>query len=423
MELINDQNSLQGISLLQLAEEYGTPLYVYDTAKMLEKLELLKAAFTGINMKVKFAMKSLSNINVLRFFKQQNIGVDVVSIQELYLAQKAGFAAKDIMFTPNCVGFDEIEKAIELGVPVNIDNITQLEIFGHKYSNTVPICIRINPHLIGGGNHKIQTGHIDSKFGISILQMRHVHRVVAANNINVHGLHVHTGSDILDANVFLNGANIILDVAREFDSLDFIDFGSGFKVAYKQGDIITDIEHLGKKLTETIQQFCKEYGKELEIWFEPGKFLVSEAGHFLIKTNIVKQTPATTFVGVDSGLNHLIRPMMYDAHHNIKNISNPNGQQRVYDVVGYICETDTLGSDRKLCEVRVGDILSIQNAGAYCSTMSSNYNSRYKPAEVMIHNGEAHLIRERDKFEDLLHNQIELDIFKAKENLKEAATS
>jgi len=414
MELLSNQYSLQGISLLQLAEEYGLPLYVYDTAKMLEKLQLLQTSFTGINMKVKFAMKSLNNINVLRFFQQQNIGVDVVSIQELYMAQKAGFAAHDIMFTPNCVGFDEIEKAIELGSPVNIDNIVQLEMFGHKYGNTIPICIRINPHLIGGGNHKIQTGHIDSKFGISILQMRHVHRVIAANNINIHGLHVHTGSDILDANVFLNGANIILDVAREFDNLDFIDFGSGFKVAYKEGDNITDISDLGKKLTETIQQFYKDYGKELEIWFEPGKFLVSESGHFLVKTNIVKQTPATTFAGVDAGLNHLIRPMMYNGHHNIKNISNPNGQQRVYDVVGYICETDTFGNDRKLNEVREGDILSIQNAGAYCFTMSSNYNSRYRPAEVLIHNGEAHLIRKRENFEDLLRNQVELDIFKAK---------
>jgi len=411
MELINNQYTLQGISLLKLAEKYGTPLYVYDAAKMLAKIQQLKSAFTGINMKVKFAIKSLSNINVLRFFRQQNIGVDVVSIQELYLAQRAGFAAKDIMFTPNCVGFDEIEKAIELGIPVNIDNIAQLEIFGHKYGNKVPICIRINPHLIGGGNHKIQTGHIDSKFGISILQMRHLHRVVSANNIHVHGLHVHTGSDILDANVFLNGANIILDAAREFDNLEFIDFGSGFKVAYQQGDNITDIAHLGKKMTETVQQFCKDYGKELEIWFEPGKFLVSEAGHFLVKTNVVKQTPATTFAGVDAGLNHLIRPMMYNAYHNIKNISNPKGQQRVYDVVGYICETDTLGNDRKLNEVRVGDILSIQNAGAYCFSMSSNYNSRYRPAEILIHNGEAHLIRQRENFEDLLRNQIELDLF------------
>jgi len=315
------------------------------------------------------------------------------------------------MFTPNCVGFDEIEKAIEWGIPVNVDNIAQLEQFGHTYGNSVPLCIRINPHLTGGGHSKIQTGHIDSKFGISILQMRHVHRIIKANNIKVHGLHVHTGSDILDANVFLKGAEIIFEAAYDFDNLHFIDFGSGFKVAYKEGDIVTDIKHLGKKMTEAVLAFNKQYGKAIEIWFEPGKFLVSEAGHFLVKTNIVKQTPATTFVGVDAGLNHLIRPMMYGAYHHIINLSNPKGQQRIYDIVGYICETDTLGADRKLNEVRVGDILSIQNAGAYCYSMASNYNSRYRPAEVLIHQGKDYLIRERETMEDLLKGQVMLDVF------------
>jgi len=411
MVLKNDRYQIQNINVLELVERYGSPLYVYDTNKMLAKLQLMQKAYSGIQIKIKYAVKALSNINILKFFKQQGIGVDVVSIQEAQLALQAGFVPEDIMFTPNCVGFDEIEKAIEWGLQVNVDNIDQLEQFGHTFGNSVPLCIRINPHLTGGGNSKIQTGHIDSKFGISILQMRHVHRIVKAHNINVHGLHVHTGSDILDANVFLKGAEIIFEAAHDFENLHFIDFGSGFKVPYKEGDIVTDIEHLGKKMTEAVITFNKQYGKDVEIWFEPGKFLVSEAGHFLVKTNIVKQTPATTFVGVDAGLNHLIRPMMYGAYHHIINLSNPNGQQRIYDIVGYICETDTLGADRKLNEVRVGDILSIENAGAYCYSMASNYNSRYKPAEVLIHEGKDYLIRERDTMEDLLKGQVELDVF------------
>lgn len=411
MKIENNRYQIQGIDLLLLVEKYGSPIYVYDTEKMLEKIDLMRTSYSGINMKIKYAMKALSNINILKFFKQEGLGVDVVSIQEAYIALKAGFNAEDIMFTPNCVGFDEIEKAIELGIPINIDNIVQLEEFGHRYGNSVPVCIRINPHLLGGGNSKIQTGHIDSKFGISILQMRHLQRVIKANNIYVHGLHVHTGSDILDANVFLKGAEIIFDAARDFDKLEFIDFGSGFKVAYKAGDNITDLPQLGKKMTEAVEAFTKEYGKALEIWFEPGKFLVSESGHFLVKTNVVKQTPATTFVGVDAGLNHLIRPMMYGSYHHIINISNPKGQQRMYDVVGYICETDTLGADRKLNEVRIGDILSIENAGAYCYSMASNYNSRYRPAEIMIYRGKDYLIRERDTMEDLMKGQVELDMF------------
>jgi diaminopimelate decarboxylase len=221
---------------------------------------------------------------------------------------------------------------------------------------------------------------------------------------------MHTGSDILDAEVFLRGADILFDLAQDLPDLEFVDFGSGFKVAYKEGDVTTDIADLGKKLTVRFKEFCKDYGRDLEIWFEPGKFLVSEAGHFFVKTNVIKTTPATVFVGVDSGLNHLVRPMMYDSYHSIVNVSNPKSDTtRVYTVVGYICETDTFGWDRKLNEVREGDIIAIKNAGAYGFSMASNYNSRFRPAEVLVHNGKAHLIRKRETMDDILKNQVMLD--------------
>ncbi len=220
---------------------------------------------------------------------------------------------------------------------------------------------------------------------------------------------MHTGSDILDPGVFLQGAEILFDAARDFKDLEFLDFGSGFKVAYKEGDITTDIEELGSALANRFVEFCKDYGRDLELWFEPGKFLVSESGFFLVKVNVLKQTTATVFVGVDSGLNHLIRPMLYDSYHHIENISNPEGKQRIYTVVGYICETDTFGWDRKLNEVREGDILCFRNAGAYGFTMSSNYNARFRPAEVLIYEGKAHLIRERESFEDLIRNEVEIN--------------
>lgn len=396
--------------LLKVAEEFGAPVYVYEAEKIINQYNKLKKAFAPVDVQIKYACKALNNSAVLRLLKKQGSGLDTVSINEVQLGLRAGFLPNEIIFTPNCVSIEEIQEAVELGVHINIDNISILEQFGSIYGNSVPCCIRINPHILAGGNSKISTGHIDSKFGISVYQLRHVLRVVESQKIKVNGLHMHTGSDILDPGVFLQGAEILFDAARDFKDLEFLDFGSGFKVAYKEGDITTDIEELGSALATRFLEFCKDYGRELELWFEPGKFLVSESGFFLVKVNVLKQTTATVFVGVDSGLNHLIRPMLYDSYHHIENISNPEGKQRIYTVVGYICETDTFGWDRKLNEVREGDILCFRNAGAYGFTMSSNYNARFRPAEVMLYNGQAHLIRQRETFEDLIKNEVEIDL-------------
>jgi len=290
-----------------------------------------------------------------------------------------------------------------------------LEQFGNEFGDQYPVCIRLNPHIMAGGHAHISTGHIDSKFGISIYQMPHVHRIVETTGLKINGLHMHTGSDILDADVFLRGAELLFDASEKFKDLKFMDFGSGFKVAYRDNEVTTDIKEVGEKISSRFASFCDSYGKDLELWFEPGKYIVSEAGQLLVKCNVVKQTTSTVFVGVNSGQNHLIRPMMYDAYHKIENISNPDGVERIYSVVGYICETDTFGYDRKISEVREGDILAIHNAGAYGFQMSSNYNSRYRPAEVLIHQGQAHLIRRRETFNDLLDTQIVLDMWEGEE--------
>lgn len=409
MEIKDQQYQIQGLPLLEIANTYGTPVYVYDGQKILDQVTLLKKAFAGVDMKIKYAAKALSNINILKLMKKAGTGVDAVSIEEVRLCLHVGVAPEEIIYTPNCVSFEEIQEVVELGVMVNIDNIPMLEHFGTHYADTVPLCIRLNPHILAGGNAKISVGHIDSKFGISILQLKHVLKIVSAYHLKVIGLHVHTGSDILDAEVFLKGAEILFDAAREFQDLRFLDFGGGFKVAYKAGDIITDILDVGNKVSAAFKNFCAEYGRDLELWFEPGKFLVSESGCLLVRANVVKSTPASTFIGVDSGLNHLIRPMMYDAYHEVVNISKLQGPERVYTLVGYICETDTIAADRKLKEVNVGDIIGIKNAGAYGFSMSSNYNSRLRPPEVLILDRKAHLIRKREVFEDMLTHQIELD--------------
>jgi diaminopimelate decarboxylase len=260
---------------------------------------------------------------------------------------------------------------------------------------------------MAGGNFKISTGHIDSKFGISIHQMRHIERIVKSTGIRVQGLHMHTGSEIKDINVFLQGLEVMFELARHFmDTLEFIDLGSGFKVPYSEDDLETDVASLGQKVAAAFAVFEKETGKHLQVWFEPGKYLVSEAGYFIVKANVIKTTTATVFVGVNSGFNHLIRPMFYESYHYIKNISNPKGPERIYTVVGNICETDTFAWDRKLNEVREGDYLVFFNAGAYGFEMSSNFNSRFKPAEVLILEGVPKLIRKRDVFDDLLRNVV-----------------
>lgn len=410
MKLTNDRYTVGGVDLLQVAGEFQTPLYVYDGDKIVSQYKRLTSAFKGVNLKIKYACKALSNQSIMKLLKSQGCGLDAVSIEEVQLGLHAGFAPEEILFTPNGVSFDEIRQGVEAGIVINIDNISILEHFGHEYGNKVPCCIRLNPHIVAGGNVHIQTGHIDSKFGISIYQIRHVERIIKTYGIRVCGLHVHTGSEILDAGVFLRAAELLFDAAKNFRDLEFIDFGSGFKVAYKEDDVTTDIEELGEQLSERFLEFCKSYGKELELWFEPGKFLVSEAGILLVSVNTVKQTMATVFAGVNSGQNHLIRPMFYDAYHHIVNISNPGGKPRIYTVVGNICETDTFGWDRKLNEVREGDVLAIQNAGAYGYTMSNNYNSRLRPAEVLIYKGEARLIRKRESLSDLLVNQVDIGL-------------
>ena len=396
--------------LLSIAHTYRCPVYVYDAYKIRSQYERLIKAFAAVpSLRINYAMKALSNGSILKLMRKLGAGLDTVSIQEVKLGLHAGFAPEQIIFTPNGVSMEEIEEAASLGVQLNIDNLSILEQFGSKHPQ-VPVCIRINPHVMAGGNSKISVGHIDSKFGISIHQIPHILRIVENTKMHINGIHMHTGSDILDIDVFLYAAEILFDAAKHFRELKFIDFGSGFKVPYKEGDIQTDIEELGEKLSQRFLEFCKLYGRDLTLAFEPGKFLVSEAGFFLVKVNVVKQTTSTVFAGIDSGFNHLIRPMFYGATHFIENISNPEGKKRFYSVVGYICETDTFASNRQIAEISEGDILCFRNAGAYCYTMASNYNSRPRPAEVLWIDGQAKLIRKAETLEDLLRNQVEIDL-------------
>lgn len=410
MELTNSTYMIQGMPVEEICVEFGTPLYVYDASKIIGQVKSLKGAFSEADVRIKYAAKALTNISILKLVKKYGAGVDVVSVEEAQLAIGAGYKPAEIMFTPNCVDFEEIKQGVKLGLVINLDNLSVLKKFGEEFGSTYPCGIRLNPHIMAGGNYKISTGHSNSKFGISIYQLPQIMEIVYRNKMKVNGLHVHTGSDISETEIFLKMADILFGVARDFPDLKFLDFGSGFKVSYKEGDITTNIYDLGLKLSKAFNEFCEQYGRKLELWIEPGKYIVSEAGFLFARANVVKATPSVTFVGINSGLNHLIRPMMYDAYHQIINVSNPKGSQKLYTVVGYICETDTFGTDRKLGEVREGDIIAMKNAGAYCFSMASNYNSRLRPAEVMVIDGKARLIRKRETMDDLLRGQIDIGI-------------
>ena len=395
--------------LISIAEKFGTPTYVYHAEKIKNQYDRLINSFKTVeNLRINYAVKALSNISILKYINSLGSGLDTVSIQEVIIGIKAGFPVEKIIYTPNGVSVEEIQRVAKMGVNINIDNLNVLEQFGSA-NPEIPICVRINPHVMAGGNSKISVGHIDSKFGISIHQIPLLLRIVKNTNIKVNGIHMHTGSDILDIEVFIHAAEILFQTASKFKNLEFIDFGSGFKVPYYNGDNETNIEELGEKLSKRFNEFCEDYGKKLTLAFEPGKFLVSEAGNFICSVNSIKQTTSTVFAQVDTGFNHFVRPMMYGSDHHIENISNPNDNERFYSVVGYICETDTFATNKRISKIFEGNILSFKNAGAYCFSMSSNYNSRFKPSEILFHKNKAFEIRKRETVDDLLKNQIELE--------------
>jgi diaminopimelate decarboxylase len=390
--------------LAAIADEFGTPVYIYHAEKIAEQYQKLKNAFAGQDVAFFYASKALTNISVLRYIKSLGANIDCSSVNEVKLALHAGFPAEKVLYTSNGIAFEEIEEAKNLGVHINIDSLSNLEKFGKKFGHSYPVGIRLRPNILAGGNLKISTGHDKSKFGIPVDQFEKIIECVEKNNLFIQGLHIHTGSEIKDADVFVKGIEKLFDIIPHFKELEFIDLGGGFKVPYKKGDTETDINLLAQKVKEAFANHPNP--THLQIWFEPGKFLVSEAGYFVTQVNVLKESSSTTFAGVNSGFNHLIRPMFYNAYHHIENISNENGPKKIYTVVGNICETDTFAEDREINEIKEGDYLVFYNAGAYGFEMSSNFNSRLKPAEVLVKNGRPVLIRKRDVFEDLLKNQV-----------------
>lgn len=398
---------LSNEQLRNIAAEFGTPLYVYNADRITEQFQQLQQAFTSDKVRIFYACKALTNINILKHIRSIGCKVDCSSINEAKLAIYAGFLPADILYTSNGIAFDEIEEAVSLGININIDSLSNLQKFGKKYGHSYPIGIRLRPNIMAGGNLKISTGHDTSKFGIPIEQLADIIRIMEQYQLHIAGLHVHTGSEIKDVAVFMKVTDVFFELVPHFPELQFLDLGGGFKVPYQDDEEGTDIQLLAKEILAFEQKIEQTYQHSFQVWFEPGKFLVSEAGYLLTVVNVLKETGATTFAGVNSGFNHLIRPMFYEAYHRIRNISNENGTTKNYTITGNICETDTFAWERPMNEIREGDLLVFDNAGAYGFEMASNFNSRYRPAEVLVKDGKAYLIRKREVFEDLLRNLVE----------------
>ena len=397
------------IKKLKEAEiKFGNPLYVYDLSIIENQFKELKNGFRNIkNFKINFAAKSLSNISILKFMKKLGAGLDTVSIEEVKIGLICGFNNEDITFTPNGVSFNEIEEAYNLKVKINLDSLESIKDFSKKYSS-YPISIRVNPNILSGGNKNVSVGHDESKFGIPLDYLDEISEMENKKNIIIEGIHIHTGSDIVEQDNFQEAFKKIFLVAKKFKNVKILNFGGGLKIPYFEGDSKTNILNLSNSIKKLINDNSFVTENNLKIILEPGKFLVGESGYFLTKVNYVKKTPNKVFVQLNSGFNHFIRPIFYDSYHEIINITNPNDKEYEYDVVGYVCEQDNFALKRKISNVRKGDILCFKNAGAYCSSMSSNYNSRIKPAEVCIWKNKLVKIKERENLNNILNGQIDI---------------
>ena len=400
--------SLTFEQLNQVATIYGTPLYVYHGEKIESQYQNLLTHFSPTTTRFFYACKALTNIHILNLIKNTGCNIDCSSINEVKLAKHAGFAPENILYTSNSISFEEIKEAVSLGVHINIDSLSNLEKFGAAFGGRYPVGIRIRPDIMAGGNLKISTGHNKSKFGIPYTEKDAIKNIQTKYNIQISALHIHTGSEIKDVDVFLQSANVFEALLPDFPTVHILDFGGGFKVPYMPEEKGTDIALLGKEVNRIMEKLSNAVGRKLIAWFEPGKYLVSESGYFITRVNVLKKSGEITFAGINSGLNHLIRPMFYDAYHHIINITSPHKELKKYAVVGNICETDTFAWDRPIASIEEGDFLVFFNAGAYGFEMSSNYNARFKPAQVLYKNGKANLISRADTFEDLLRLQTPL---------------
>ena len=395
---------VQPNQLLELAEQYGTPLYVYDLDRVVDNYRNLFNFIKYEKLQVHYALKANYNIALLKALRDAGAGLDTVSPGEVHLALALGFEREKIIFTANNLTDAEVDEVQALGVLFNIGSLSRLEKYGKAYPGS-RLCVRFNPDVVDGENAATATGGDLAKFGILLQDVEKVVEIAKKYDLHIVGLHEHTGSGLQHTeSVFKSMKNLMaLATPERFPELEFMDFGGGFKVPYKPDEERVDYVKMGAEITALFSEFCKKYGKDLAMKFEPGKYMVAEAGVMLTRVNTLKFNRTRTIAGCDAGFPQLIRPVFYGAYHHIENLSNPAGAAKVYDVCGNICETgDRFAEQRELAEIRESDVLAIYNAGAYCYSMGGIYNLRSMPGEVAVQNGVAKLIRKRKSNTDLV---------------------
>ncbi len=400
------------VKVSQLIERFGSPLYVYDEDILRDRIKILKKSIGYPNKQILYACKSNTNPSIMKVFREEGAWIDAVSPWEVEIAFKAGYQSHEILYTGDNVTDEEMKYCLDKNIQQNLGSLSQIERYG-KMNPHSHICIRINPDCGAGHHGHTITGGPESKFGIYFDKIDKIKSLASKYDLKIVGIHSHIGSGILEVDEFIKAIDIILGAAQHFKTLEFIDFGGGIGIPYRPRDHGIDIAHFGQRISQRFSQFCKEYGRNLSLYLEPGRFLVGESGTLLVTVNNIKETPTHKFAGTNSGFNHLIRPMTYGSYHEIVNCSNPEGTPHKIAVSGNICESGDVFTqngkgieDQSIPEIREGDILGILNAGAYGFSMASNYNTRPRPAEVMVRDGQARLIRRRETFDDLTQTLV-----------------
>jgi diaminopimelate decarboxylase len=397
---------------IQLADNYGTPLYVYNENMLRHRCRELKGLIGYKHFMANYSPKANSNLVLLKIIRDEGLKADAMSPGEIYLNLLAGYKPEEIFYISNNVSEDEFMYAIHAGVNISVDSVSQLELFG-KLNPGGRVAFRLNPGIGAGHHEKVKTAGEKTKFGIEMQFVPDVKRILSGYNLILTGINQHIGSLFMDGDAYLESTRNILSVAKQFDNLEFIDLGGGFGIPYQKyaNQPRLDLEELGEKLTGVINEWVSDYGKEIEFKIEPGRYIVAESCILLGKVNAVKMNYSLKYIGTDLGFNVLVRPAMYNSHHDVEIYRRneiPSVKEETVRIVGNICESgDIIAKDRKLPEIFTDDYVGVLDSGAYGYSMSSNYNNRLRPAEVLIDSGGDHrLIRRRDTLEDLIRNFI-----------------
>ncbi|MFC1691407.1 diaminopimelate decarboxylase [Nanoarchaeota archaeon] len=412
MQIKSNKLILGGVSAEQLIKDFGSPLYVYEGDVIRDRINQLKSCIKWPKTDLHYACKANTNIHIMKILRKEGSYIDAVSPGEVQLALESSYDSKHILFTGNNASDEDLNFCIKNHVLVNLGSINQIHRYGKLAKNkktAKKVSIRINPDVGAGHHGHCITGGPDSKFGVYYNEIEEAQKTAKKYGLEIIGIHSHIGSGILDTETWLMAMDVVLGVAKKVKGLSFIDFGGGIGVPYKPEEKSLNLNEFGKAVTKKFSEFCKEYGKDLRLKLEPGRFLVCESGYLLCTVTNTKKTPAHKFAGTDTGFNHLVRPAMYGSYHEIYNASNSKGAKEKIVIAGNICESgDIFTQDehgpvgRSLPKIKEGDILAIANAGAYGYSMASNYNTRPLPAEVLVSKGKARVIRKRQKVEDLM---------------------